>query len=150
MLTGLEFLGSVFKISDENFVIECCQKFETEEYSSFYIVGILLADFELNDSLISFYSDHEALWNHRRFLCYYFLTFIPRVIPTESKKLFSALVKRILTMSANFSDVNESNLFDLLFLKIHYNFLDKCESGDSQCYSKKYIDWLKKSKMLIS
>lgn len=147
MLAGLEFIGSVLKISDENVAIECCRKFETADYASFYSIGILLVDFELNENLISFYNDHEALWNHRRFLCYHFLSFLPTAVPDQGKRLFADLVLGMFNYCDNILHVNQFNLFKFLFSKIHYGFLDKCKNIENQRYSERYVDWLEKCKI---
>ncbi|XP_065220852.1 protein prenyltransferase alpha subunit repeat-containing protein 1-like [Planococcus citri] len=150
MLAGLEFAGSVLKVSDEDVIVEVCQKFETPDYGGFYLLGILLVDFEINEKLISFYVDHEALWNHRRFLCYHFHRVLPTALSDKSKRLFSTLVREIVNMNAEFSYINESNLFEFLFLKIHRGFLDKCQNVETESgrYSVKYIEWLKKCRIL--
>ncbi len=124
--TFCEFTPNTF--SSKNDLIE-------KNSNIFYKFGVIAVDLELNEKLICFFVNHEALWNHRRYLCYLFTKILPQKLGKNYEEILNEFLK------CKTGDV--TNLIDFIFSKVHESFLVKASMNNREHFVRNYRNWLK-------
>lgn len=115
--------------------------FDDKHIRLFFIIGLILNDFEINENLILFYANHEALWYNRRFLCYAMLQILPeKLSKDEDIDVFFNIIKECENTE---SKLDIEHPFYVLFLRIHELFLSHASRNNEELFLKRYKNWLK-------
>lgn len=122
--SSVKYLKNFFRYSDE--VLK-------EDYIRLFFAILLVSiDFELNDSSINFYGNHESFWNHRRFLSYLLVKKIPEKVSEKNIKLFFLIVDKPTPTTTMIS-----------FLKMMNKKFFKNTTNECDVSIERYSHWMK-------
>lgn len=68
--------------------IHSCQEYSRDlpnNLTSLFEFALIVGEMKSNESLISFYINHESLWHYRRFLCHVFVRILPQRIAQKKQ-----------------------------------------------------------------